>query len=291
MTASAQMQRGLRRILWTLRPYLQDIVIIGGWVPELYRQYGGFAEWRSAVSLTQEVDILLERDMPVRAGATLAEVLRASGFHPTPEEDPAAIWESDSKFGDKVEFIVPHAGTARTRGEVTAVRSHAEIGGIALTDTGLLRRHTTTLDVPITVGTSGKTALLSVRVPLLGAYAATKAATFFKRQPILVSGASVSNPKSAKDLLYIRDLMAAGDDVVSRIEADLRAIVASGRSDRDAVRSAGNQLDVALRPSPKAVVHDAALMLAERDGLPQGEAEIDTAGHLTDCLEILRSAE
>lgn len=35
-------ERALRRILFELRPYRDEIVVIGGWVPYLYRRYGGF---------------------------------------------------------------------------------------------------------------------------------------------------------------------------------------------------------------------------------------------------------
>ena len=39
MSDDATLERALHRVLWSLRDYLPDIVIIGGWVPHLYRQY------------------------------------------------------------------------------------------------------------------------------------------------------------------------------------------------------------------------------------------------------------
>jgi hypothetical protein len=284
-----RLEQGLRRVLWTLRPYLSDVVIIGGWVPHLYRRYGGIGHWRSAISFTQEVDILLMRDLPLKEGTSLADLLKRSGFHPVGQETGGAVWESDSSTGERIEFIVPHRGTAKNRNEIARIGSQDEVAGIALTDTTLLQDHTTTLDVPVTVE-NAPGVKLAVRVPLLGAYAATKAATFLKRQPVLESGLSVSNPKSAKDLLYIRDLMAAGDEVVRQIEADLDRISATSATDRADLRSASNQLGVALRPTPKESVLTAAAMLAERDNVSQGSAEADTVGYLTDFLEILSSA-
>lgn len=60
-----------------------------------------------------------------------------------------------------------------------------------------------------------------MNVPRLGIYAVNKAVTFPYRTPR--AGETV-NPKRAKDLLYLRDLMAAGEEVISRIEDDVREI-------------------------------------------------------------------
>jgi hypothetical protein len=50
-------EKVLRAILATLRPYLDDLVIIGGWVPHLYRRYGLFPNWRSELSQSR-LDVL-----------------------------------------------------------------------------------------------------------------------------------------------------------------------------------------------------------------------------------------
>lgn len=52
-------ERPLRTILWELRPYLEDLVVVGGWVPYLYRHYGGFSDWRSDPPFTRD-DALLD---------------------------------------------------------------------------------------------------------------------------------------------------------------------------------------------------------------------------------------
>ncbi len=33
-----QFESALRRVIWALREYLTEIVVIGGWVPYLYRK-------------------------------------------------------------------------------------------------------------------------------------------------------------------------------------------------------------------------------------------------------------
>jgi hypothetical protein len=75
------LERALQRILWELRPYLADIVIIGGWAPYLHRRYGSDASiWRSGLSLTADVDVLVTHDLSVNGRMPLAEILDAAGF-------------------------------------------------------------------------------------------------------------------------------------------------------------------------------------------------------------------
>jgi hypothetical protein len=59
MTEQADLEQMLRSILGELRPYQSDIVLIGGWVPYLYRHYGGFKPWRVPATLTFELDLLV----------------------------------------------------------------------------------------------------------------------------------------------------------------------------------------------------------------------------------------
>lgn len=62
---------------------------------------------------------------------------------------------------------------------------------------------------------------LVIWLPTLGAYVVNKASTFTDRVAIRGGG----QPKAAKDLLYLRDLMAAGHEVVEQIRQDLTAMV------------------------------------------------------------------
>jgi hypothetical protein len=129
---------------------------------------------------------------------------------------------------------------------------------------------------------------MQVIVPSLGAFVATKAATFFQR-PSDARDSAGGHPKSAKDLLYIRDLLAAGRDVVQQIERNVEEIRGRSSAHREALVKAATRLDIALKPQPKAVVLEAVGMLAERDGMLEGEARADLIGHLLDAMEILRA--
>lgn len=86
------LERGLRAALWELRDYLPDLVLIGGWVPHLYRRYGPFPEWRGALSFTAELDVLVPRHLPRRERPSLPEVLAAAGFEQAPGSEVNAVW-------------------------------------------------------------------------------------------------------------------------------------------------------------------------------------------------------
>jgi hypothetical protein len=116
MTQQAELEQALRSVLQELGPYLPDVVLIGGWVPYLYRHYSGFAGWMGADTFTRELDVLVDRPLPQDGRPPLAELLRNSGFRPDRERDSAAVWVRNVHRGEKIEFIAPHRGTARGQG-------------------------------------------------------------------------------------------------------------------------------------------------------------------------------
>jgi hypothetical protein len=271
----------LRRILRELRPYLDEVVIIGGWVPYLYRRYGGIASWAAGLSLTAEVDVLVDRPLSAGERPTVPEILRASGFHPDSGVGRGAVWLGDLAAGERVEFLVPHTGTAHQQGMVVPIALQGGMGAISLPGLELLRRYRRTLRIP--VATPGGDDELQVWVPLLGAYVVNKACTFLRRQ----AHADGDNLKRAKDLLYLRDIAAAGPEVADHVARDLRRL----RQDRPAansMREAANKLRLALTGSAGGTVTQAAAMLREREtGGSEAAAENDVRGSLTDLLEIL----
>ena len=82
MVDLARLERSLFRVLGVLKPYLDDIVLIGGWVPHLYRRFGGFRDWKGEISLTSEVDILVPEAMPPSGRSTLPKTLESAAVHP-----------------------------------------------------------------------------------------------------------------------------------------------------------------------------------------------------------------
>ena len=271
----------LRRILWELRPYLDEVVIIGGWVPYLYRRYGGIAAWAAGFSLTAEVDVLVDRPLSAGERPTVPEILRASGFSPSSDVGRGAVWLGDVAAGERVEFLVPHTGTAHQQGTVVPIALQGGMGAISLPGLELLRRYRRRMAIPVARPDGGGE--LQVWVPLLGAYVVNKACTFLGRQ----AHADGDNPKRAKDLLYLRDVAAAGPEVLDHVAHDLRQL----RKDRPAansMRQAASFLRIALTDPSAASVARAASMLRERETTgSDAAAESDVRGSLTDLLELL----
>jgi hypothetical protein len=275
------LEHALQRIVWELRPYLADIVIIGGWVPHLHRRYGSASAWNGALSLTAEVDVLVSPDLPTDGRMSLAEILERVGFAPTDSNDSAAVWVNDPERGEKVEFLVPHTGTIRDLNQVVPIRSQDRVGAIALSELSVMQRHKTVMCVPAVSG-DGTQSTVNVQVPLLGAYLLNKAATFNRRLPPTTGG---PNHKRAKDLLYLRDLMAAGTEVVQQIEAELGAILQQDPVIQHLADTAANHVDAIVRSD--GALREAAEMLAERDTMSTEAGLADIKGHLLDLSEIL----
>lgn len=99
------LERVLRAILIELCPYADDIILIGGWVPYLYRHYGGFRAWSGADTLTFELDVLVPRPVAPGGRLALAQLLREAGFQPQPDHGLAAVWVRDVSTGEKIEFL------------------------------------------------------------------------------------------------------------------------------------------------------------------------------------------
>lgn len=278
-------ERALHRILWELRPYLDEIVIIGGWVPYLYMRYGGFTAWSTRPSWTAEVDILVDRPLPPGERPSIPEILREADFRPSEEIRGFAVWEGDIAAGEKIEFLVPHAGTGRQQGNVVPVTAHRGMDAIPLEGLELMRQFKRQLEVPIV--TAGQSSALRIWVPLLGAYVINKASTYARRRPHDAEG----NPKLAKDLLYLRDIMAAGNEVVEQFQADLSTIGddAGGRdSARGEIRYAANMLKLVVEGNFQRELPEVARMLREREpGISEDAAIAGIRGHLTDLVEIL----
>jgi len=285
-------EKALHAILATLRPYLNDLVIIGGWVPHLYRRHGPFPAWRSELSLTQELDVLVTRDLPAGDRPSLPDLLVSAGFAPIGDSMTCAVWATSPERGEKVEFLVPHQGTRHDLNKRVAVRGQhgsdtANLGAIALATLDVMQAHTTTLLVPIG-RVEHELTTVNLRVPTLGAYCLNKAITFPQRE---LSSFGEANSKRAKDLLYLRDLVAAGEAVLVHIQRDCTGIQTSGKRGQFLFDRAVMNLENALHPNERIWITRAAAMRVEREpGIDQSVAEADLRGRLTDLIEVLRGA-
>jgi len=121
--------RALRRLLMVLRPYLPNLVLIGGWVPEMYRLYGGFTAWRTRLSGTEELDLLFAEIDDDAVRPPLATILETAGLH-AEENTLGAVWVGVRESGEKLEFLVPHEGVMAA-GASVAEQVENDIAAIA----------------------------------------------------------------------------------------------------------------------------------------------------------------
>ncbi len=281
MSASrSPLEPALHRILQEIEPYLPELIIIGGWVPYLYKWYGTNEPWQSALSFTSEVDVLAPNRLVRHARRPLRDILDDAHFRPAHAADPSAVWEGDVERGEKIEFFVVRNGPFTKTDAPIPIQDQVTIGAIPLDKLDLLQRNSAVLALP-SAFPDGETRTLRVRVPQLGAYALNKCQTFNRRWS---SATTEGAQKRAKDLLYLRDLMAAGSAVVERIGYDIASYLPAEQHEVD---SALNALHLILRPPQIALLTEVGDMLAEREGINRMAARADVQGYLTDLAELL----
>jgi hypothetical protein len=281
MTDPDSWKRRLLQALATLRPYLPHIIIIGGWVPALYREYGGL-HWRGRLSFTQELDVLATPPIPVEEGGSIEDALRAAGYEPSSSDGPSAHWINHAT-GSEIEFLTAATGPERSLGARGAIPAHGAVATIQLADLEILREFRSVLKVPVRSDRDEPDAI-ELAVPTLGAYVINKALTFPKRLSI----GTGPNPKQAKDLLYLRDVTCGGDGVTAAVKADLEQIVATGRTNVFRVERARSNLLLTCQGGLASVsLRLAADMLAERERLEADAALADLRGYLLDLESLI----
>lgn len=202
MSASrSHLEPALHRILQALDAYLPDLLIIGGWVPYLYKWYGTNVPWQSTLSFTSEVDVLAPNRLTRNERPSLREILDAAHFRPAQSPEMSAVWEGNVERGEKIEFFVVRTGPLSKADAPTPIADQQMIGAIPLDTLDLLQRNAAVLAVPTTLP-NGDVRTVQVRVPQLGAYALNKCQTFNRR---LSSATTEGAQKRVKDLLYLRD--------------------------------------------------------------------------------------
>lgn len=157
-----------------LAPYLPDVVIIGGWVPELHRLYGG-ATWRTVPSRTTELDVLVGSVLDPRGRPKLRELLEDAQIRPARPGTFPADWVSPATDATVIEFLMARPGPAITDSP-RQVDLQGYLGAILIDDAEVLASFT--CELVVRAGEEQWT----VRVPTLGAWAISKALTFGARR-------------------------------------------------------------------------------------------------------------
>ena len=247
-------------------------------MPQVHRLFGEIGDWESTPIRTLELDVLVDR--PPIDGEAVVAALRAQGFRPAGPGNPPAIWERAVTGGERIEFFVGHRGTGRAIGRTTAADDDGALGGISLPGLERAAACTVHLDVPIGLREDGFETR-RIKVLDLGAFLVQKAANFARRP---------DRSRSAKDVLYIVQVMAAGDEVQAYVEQRVEAHVTELAVD---LRTADHNLDLLLNSESalSPLLRMVAEMLSELDGGTVATKMASTAGYLTDFQEILTSLD
>lgn len=192
----------LARFLDAAGPYMQDLVLIGGWVPYFYRFLPGLPRPDHEPILTKDFDLASPGGLRERGAGTLDARLRAAGFVVHESRDPVVLRYQDRRFGSRdlapihFEFLTTLTGPVRgRRGDSRQTREvQRGLPAQALRYLDLLRHE------PLVVHTSDVPGLrrnvqVDLRIPNPAAYVFQKALVHDER-----------DQKAAKDLAYVYDV-------------------------------------------------------------------------------------
>lgn len=197
----------VKKVLFTaldaLRDYLSDIVIVGGWVPQIY----AWKEESPEIAVhSNDVDAAVAAKLPLRGEKGIVAAMEAADFSAESSDSGFAL----AAFGKKTkpttrffyrkgkvavpfEFITPLFGSGEDNS--TLIQSGLVVPALRYTD--ILLAHTETVSLEgETLG--GKRTRSRFKVPTLPAYVLTKGLVFVQRPTV---------DKKGKDLAYIYEIL------------------------------------------------------------------------------------
>ncbi len=197
----------LLKTIEVLKPYLKDIVIVGGWVPLLYRRYGRIPSRHPSVR-TMDIDVAVPRRLKQSGRQTIDELPSSAGYKPRVYGSDVSIvkYELESPVTE-VEFLTPEVGHP---GEAT-ITVQRGLPAQALRYLQILLDNTMEIDISDTV--SGLHVSSAVKVPSPGAFVYQKGLTLSNRRA-----------KVSKDLYYIFDLLDSSAELQGSIAAEINSL-------------------------------------------------------------------
>lgn len=196
-------QKVLFSALEALEDYLSDIVIVGGWVPQIYALKENLEE---LPVYSFDVDAAVRGPVPSKGRKSIAELMEQAGFKKETTDSAFAM----GAFGKKkkfvthfvykkgnlevpVEFIAPLEG----RGEDAYASIQEGLVVEALRFTEILVEHSQAISINGETA-AGKRKIFSFRVPSIAAFIYAKGLTFPRRN---------IEEKSEKDLAYMYEVL------------------------------------------------------------------------------------
>jgi Nucleotidyltransferase len=260
MLESADDLASIARLIEALRPWLGQVVLVGGWAHRLYRLDARATVPAYAALRTRDADIAIGEWQQFQG--SMAEALRQAGFKEElsgdhqPPVSQYSLGAEDQGF--YAEFLTPLTGSAVRRGGRTDAT--VEVGGITAQklkhlDLLLLRPWSVRLEPAPSLRL---TAAADLRLP---------SPVTFIAQKLLISPER-SRAKRAQDALYIHDTLELFGDGLDQLLAEWRDVVVPaiqpvtrtaiermGREQfgavTDVIRSAARiPVDRALEPEP-----------------------------------------
>lgn len=189
----------LIKAMQVLEPYLDEIVLVGGWVPLLYSRCGHTSSPHPLLR-TMDIDIVVPGRVPDRGRPAIDQLLSRAGYEPRvhPSDDALVKYELASPVTE-IEFLTPEIGRPGR-----ATRSvQRGLTAQALRYLQILLENTVKIRIDDTV--CGSDISLTVTVPSPGAFIYQKGLT-------LSPGSRRENYKLAKDLYYILGIVDCPDE-------------------------------------------------------------------------------
>lgn len=201
---------GLIHSLNSMNPYLNDIVIIGGWAWYFYRRY---LCGQDVISLdfTRDLDCAVSRGLK-KKGRTMEELLKEHGFEwvPTGDFKPPSekyAWPDSKDSRAVIEFLTPSLGADRS----PTVEVQKGLVAQPLRYLDILIEDTLTIEVDESY--EGNSFKGSIVVPKPGMFVAQKALSYTGRR---------SSRGKGKDLYYMYDLIDRPLGLEDRIVGEIK---------------------------------------------------------------------
>jgi Nucleotidyltransferase len=199
----------IARLISALRPWLDELVIVGGWAHRLHRLMPNILPPTYQPLRTLDADLAFSAT--ARLHGDIGQALKEAGFIAdlSGEHAPPATWYRLSDQGFYAEFLAPLLGSEMRRdGKPNATVTKAGVTAQKLRYVELLLRHPLTVRLGSEAGMPAA-APADVRLPNPVSFIAQKLLIQFKRTPA----------KQAQGALYVHDTL----DLFGRELATLRA--------------------------------------------------------------------
>jgi len=211
--------------LWLLKDYLEEVVLCGGWVPFVYREYVVDKKPNPPLR-TKDIDLATGEEIAVKKNKSIDRILEDAGFKPVQidtefhmsgfgksrKSPPLVKFEYEGKGMEiEVGFLTDLQG----RGDIGIKRVQRGVTAEALRYINIILDNYKVIEISDKMN-DGRGISLKVNIPSTAAYIFQKGLTFVKRS---------SDYKKGKDLCYIYDLLENYRELHEEMYEDFNIII------------------------------------------------------------------